>query len=102
MTDPAASETPEVVQKYEQEIARLLGLIEVLKKEEKQLKWYLVAGAVLSPFGFFWSKLWALYIAGMFVTVWGVSLYLNRVHQGERRFNLQRTRRDLEKLRATS
>ncbi len=101
MADSAGSSS-EVIQKYEQELLRLEGLIETLKKEQKQLKWYLVAGAVLSPVGFFWSKLWALYIAGMFVTIWAVSLYLNRVHQGERRFNLLRTRRDLEKLRATS
>lgn len=90
----------EVVQKYEQELVRLEGLIATLKREEKQLKWYLIAGAVLTPFGFLWRPLAALYIAGMFVTIWGVSLYLNRVHQGERRFNLKRTQDDLAKLRA--
>jgi len=96
------AEESEVVQKYEQELVRLQGLITTLQREEKQLKWYLIVGGVLTPFGFLWRPLAALYIAGMFITIWAVSLYLNRVHQGERRFNLKRTQDDLAKLRAAT
>ncbi|MCA9587364.1 MAG: hypothetical protein KC657_18685 [Myxococcales bacterium] len=84
--------------KYTQEVVRLESLVEDLARERTRLKWYVVAGLVLAPFGLFWGALGAFGVASLGVVTYFVALYLNRVHHEEYEFHLERARGVLEGL----
>ncbi len=94
--DPEESLIP----KYEAELERLLALKGTLDVEERRFRWLPLAGLVLGVIVGAVTKVgYGVLTFALSVVTFGTGIYLTRVHHMERDFHIERTRKELDRLK---
>jgi hypothetical protein len=83
---------------YEAHIKRLVEEQQDLEVVRRRIRW-VPLGLLTSPIGFYWSLWIALALAASWLTLWGVTQYLNRVRRWWIVMELDDTRRELARAR---
>lgn len=86
------------IKKWQDEIVRLKGLIQEQHQEQRGMRVWLILAAIVGPAGFIYRPWLGPVLSAFSLTIFGVGVYLTRVHISERTFLLERAREELARL----